>query len=307
MDDASRAYMLDHLSSVSDATTRAVVWLTLWEEMLDGSIQPTRLLDLAVAQLDTESEELNTQQILSYLRTTFWRFLTHEQQEQVAGDVEGVVWRHVTEAPSRTLKSAFFDAFESLAFTDAAVERLAAIWSGDMTIAGLPLGEQTMTSIAQGLAVRGRPNAEAILDRQRQRITNPDRLARFDFVRPALSANPEVRDNFFRSLADPVQREHEPWVLQGLSFLHSPLRAESSLQYIRPALDMLEEIQRTGDIFFPQRWIGATLGGHNSTEAADLVRSFLRERSDLPVRLRMKLLQSADMLFRSADIVGPSR
>jgi aminopeptidase N len=65
---------------------------------------------------------------------------------------------------------------------------------------------------------------------------------------------------------------------------------------------MLEEIQRTGDIFFPGRWLDATLGGHNQVEAAETVRRFLAERPDLPPRLRAKVLQSADGVWRAAAI-----
>ena len=38
---------------------------------------------------------------------------------------------------------------------------------------------------------------------------------------------------------------------------------------------MLQEIQRTGDIFFPLDWTSAVLGGHNSTAAAQTVTAFL--------------------------------
>jgi aminopeptidase N len=112
-----------------------------------------------------------------------------------------------------------------------------------------------------------------------------------------------VRAAFFESLRDPVNREREPWVLSGLGNLHHPLRAESSLGFIRPALDMVEEIQKTGDIFFPGRWLDATLGGHGEVEAAESVQSFLEARPDLPPRLRGKVLQSADMVWRSAAIL----
>jgi len=76
------------------------------------------------------------------------------------------------------------------------------------------------------------------------------------------------------------------------------------MDMIRPALDMLPEIQRTGDIFFPGRWLDATLGGHGSAEAARIVRDFLAEVEDLPPRLRQSVLRSADMLYRAARISG---
>ncbi len=76
------------------------------------------------------------------------------------------------------------------------------------------------------------------------------------------------------------------------------------MRYIRPSLELLQEIQVTGDIFFPQRWLGATLGGHSSPEAAGIVREFLSEHPDYPPKLRAKILQAADPLFRAAGMVG---
>ena len=66
---------------------------------------------------------------------------------------------------------------------------------------------------------------------------------------------------------------------------------------------MLEEIQRTGDIFFPLRWLRATLDGHQTTAAAAVVERYLADRPDLTPRLRAKALQAADGLFRAARIV----
>ena len=129
------------------------------------------------------------------------------------------------------------------------------------------------------------------------------RRARFAFVRPALASDPAVRDAFFASLADPANRRQEPWVLEALEYLHHPLRAARSEQYVRRSLDMLEEVQRTGDIFFPKRWTDATLGGHNSVRVATTVRAFLEGRRDLSPRLRRLVLQAADELFRASDIV----
>jgi aminopeptidase N len=86
-----------------------------------------------------------------------------------------------------------------------------------------------------------------------------------------------------------------------LSYLHHPLRADSAEKYIRPSLDLLIEIQRTGDIFFPTRWMNATLGGHNTPMSAATVREFLAGQKDYPTRLRRIILQAADELFRAAQ------
>jgi aminopeptidase N len=158
--------------------------------------------------------------------------------------------------------------------------------------------------MALELAVRGVPASDEILDEQLGRFQNPDPKDRFAFVKPALSNNAATREGWFESLKDVKNRRREPWVLEGLRFLNHPLRAAESEKFIRPALDLLLEIQRTGDIFFPKNWMDSTLGGYNSRSAAETVRKFLSEHPDYPVRLRRIVLQSADDLFRAAEIVN---
>ena len=179
----------------------------------------------------------------------------------------------------------------------AALER---IWKKHEAVAGLELAEPDFISLAQALAVRAVPGWNAILDQQHDRIQNPDRKARFAFVRPSLSADPAVRDAFFESLKDAANRRREPWVLEAVGFLHHPLRAASAEKYIPPSLALLREIQRTGDIFFPKRWMDATLSGHSSAAASRMVAGYVATLPpDYPDRLRRVILSSADDLFRA--------
>lgn len=92
--------------------------------------------------------------------------------------------------------------------------------------------------------------------------------------------------------------------MAGMGNLNHPLRRDHARRFILPSLELLEEIQRTGDIFFPARWTGAALGNHNAPEAAQEVRDFLGDRPDYPFRLKLKILQAADPLFRAVEIIG---
>lgn len=108
-----------------------------------------------------------------------------------------------------------------------------------------------------------------------------------------------ARDTLFYSLMLADNRRIEPWTASVLSYLNHPLREASSVRYIRPGLEILEEVQRTGDIFFPRNWAGALLGGHRSREAWQEVRTFLENRPDYPQLLRNKILQAAYPLVRA--------
>jgi len=301
LDDSTRAFLLQRLPDLKDPLTRGAAWITLWEEMLDRRVKPADFTSLALAALPREDTEQNLQLVLGYLENAFWGFLPDAVRRDLAPGLEQVLRTGLVKSPSSSMKATYFSAFRTTVTTPEGMAFLERVWRHQEKVAGLTLAEPDEASMALDLAVRSVPAAAAILEEQRGRFMNPDRKARFEFVIPALSDRPETRDAWFESLKDVKNRRREPWVIEGLNYLHHPLRAAQSEKHIRPALDILVEIQRTGDIFFPTRWMDATLNGHNTRAAADIVQGFLAEQKDYPIRLRRIILQSADGLFRAAE------
>ncbi len=103
----------------------------------------------------------------------------------------------------------------------------------------------------------------------------------------------EARNALFESLMEPENRRIEPWTATLLSYLNHHLRQEEAIGYIYRALQEIEEVQRTGDIFFPRNWAGALLAGHTSPEAKAEVERFLADNPNLNPLLRNKILQAA--------------
>lgn len=303
LDDRSRDWLLGNLPAVPSARVRAVAWMSLQDGMLNGRVPPPALIDLAMRSLPAEQEELNIQRLVGSLQEAYWGYLTAQQRAAMAAGIEDLLWALMLDAPEPRTRAVLLSGYRGVALTATAIDRLRALWQGELAIDGVPLSENDLTAIAEGLALRGVADAESILDAQRERILNVDRQARFDFVRPALSADPAIRDALFASFADAANREREPWVLSALGYLNHPLRAPGSEATIRPGLELLPEIQRTGDIFFPLGWASSLLDGHASVSAARTVREYLEAHPDLPPRLRGKVLQAADQLFRASRII----
>ncbi|MBX2843056.1 MAG: ERAP1-like C-terminal domain-containing protein [Flammeovirgaceae bacterium] len=299
----SREFLLKNISSIKDPMLRGVGWISLYEEMLNGQVAPDKLMATIIDALPQENEALNSQNILGYLNTIYWKFYKPKQRRVIAPQLENTLWKIMDTAPGASAKSAYFRAYKALALSEEALTRLKMIWERDLYIDGLILSERDYISIACELALRSAPNSEEMMLKQINDTQNPDLKDRLTFVLPALSDDQNVRDNFFESLRNPVNRHYEPWVVESLGYLHHPLRAKSSEKYIRPSLELLEEIQRTGDIFFPKQWLIGTLSGHQSKSAANTVKKFLKENPEYPYKLKNKVLQAADMLFRASDIV----
>lgn len=301
LDDASRLQLLSVAATLENPLHRSVSWQNLWEVVLERRLAATQYFDALSLALATESDELLTQQMLGSLRNSFWRFLNAEERLARADSIEGLLWQGLEAAPGAGQKGAWFNAIVDVTLSPQGVSRLENIWRMAETPQGLPLQEQQYIALAEALALREVPLAQAILDEQQTRISNSDRLARFLFVRAAFSADVAQRRALFDSFAQLGNRRVESWVQDAQRALNHPVRAQLSLDALHEALALTEEIQRTGDIFFPLRWLNATLDGHSSAEAAQIVRQFLQQRTDLPAPVRAKMLQAADNLLRMTE------
>jgi aminopeptidase N len=304
LDPISRDYLSKSLPAIQDPLTRGSAWVTLWDALLDGTVAPATFMDLAAAALPKETDEQLTARVLGYASDAWWHFLPSAARTSRAPAFEKLLRTGLTRASTTSQKAAWFGALRTVALTPETVGWLRRVWAKTENVPGLPLAEADYSTLALELAVREVASWKSVLTTQLSRIENPDRKSRFAFVMPALSADPAEREAWFKSLADVKNRRREPWVLEGLTYLHHPLRARASAGYVAASLELLWEIQKTGDIFFPKRWLDATLGGYNSAEVAGIVRRFLASvPPNYPERLKNITLQSADELFRAEAVL----
>ncbi|GGG49907.1 M1 family metallopeptidase [Hymenobacter glacieicola] len=292
------------LATLPNPVARAAAYVNLYENMLNGrSIGPRQLLEVYRQALPKEKEELNVKLLTGQLTDIYWKLLRPAERVALAPALEKELWQALQQNPAANSKKLLFKAYQSVALTKEAQTRLYQLWDQQQAPAGVKLTEDDYTVLALALAVRDYPAAAPILPRQLTRIQNPDRKKRMEFLLPALAPDVPTRDAFFASLADEKNREKEAWVTSALAYLHHPLRAATSEKYLPQSLALLEEIQQTGDIFFPYSWLQATLGSYQTPTAARTVRDFLAAHPNYNPKLRAKLLQAADDVFRAEKLV----
>jgi len=303
LDDRSLVHLQTQLPAIVDPLERGVAWSALWDAMLAGRLAPSRWYDMAMPNLREERDAQLIGEWVYDLNIVWWRFLTPAQRAERAPELEALLRSRLDTAPEAGLRSTWFAALRNVATTPQTVAWLRTLWQREATIPGLPLVENDETALALALTLRGVEGEQGLLDAQRDRITDPDRKARFEFVRGAVTADAAERARWFRALADPANRRREVWVLQGLRLLNDPLRAEQSAALVPKALEMLLEVHRTGALFFDANWVQEVLHGHSLPEVAAAVTRFIdRLPPDYPPRLREKVLQSSDLLMRAARI-----
>ncbi|WP_022824953.1 M1 family metallopeptidase [Hymenobacter norwichensis] len=296
--------LLTSVTSLKSSVARAATYVNLYENMLNGqAITPLALLNAYRPALTREPEELNLKLLTGQASAIFWHFLSPAQRLAVGPTLEADLWAAMQKTSAPNSQKLLFKTYQSVALTSAAQARLYRIWETQKAPARVKLTEDDYTDLALALAVRDYPATQPILPRQLARIQNPDRQKRMQFLLPALAPDAATRDAFFAGLKAEENREKEAWVVSALGYLHHPLRAATSEKYLPESLALLEEIQQTGDIFFPSSWLQATLGAYQTPAAARTVREFLAAHPHYNPKLRAKLLQAADDLFRAEKLV----
>jgi aminopeptidase N len=295
--------MIPVLYTLKSPVTRASSYIALYENMLNGrTIKPTALLNLFAEGLGKEQEELNLKLLSGYIGAVYWSYTKPEDRERMSLALEAKIWAAMFHQERTNNKKLLFKLYQDVFLNHAAYQKLAYVWKLRQAPAGIKLTEDDYTSLAFSLSLR-KYGDSSILTQQLERITDPDRRRRFQFIMPAVSADPGIRDAFFNSLAEKKNREKESNVVSALYYLHHPLLQEQSVKYLKRSLGLLEEIQETGDIFFPQSWLQATFGYYQSPEALQIVKDFLAAHPDYNPRLKAKILQAADPVFRAQKLL----
>ena len=287
---------------INDEISRGYQFINLYENMLIGAISPLNTYQVYVDAIEGEKNELITNYLSERIQDIFWTFLTDEQQNKIQQKTETQIFGLLEKELPSNIKKTLFGLYESIATSEKGKDNLYQIWNEQKNIKNLFLNEDDFTSLAMKLAVFKHPKTTEILLAQQTRILNPDRLERFIWLLPSLSQDSAIRDSFMKSLLQKEYREKEAWVQTALSNIHHSFRQKSSIKHLKSILETLEEVQLTGDIFFPKGWLASSIGNYSSKEATIILQDFLEENPNYNPILLKKLLQTTDNLTRAQRI-----
>ncbi|OPC32627.1 M1 family metallopeptidase [Elizabethkingia miricola] len=290
-------------SLIKDPVSRASAYISLYENMLGGSgIAPQELLHFFAEQLQKESTELNLRLITGYISGIYWGFLSESTRNKESEGLENIVWNALQKQTAVNNKKNLFDCYQGIFQSKKAYDNLYTIWKTQTAPQGITLNDEDFTSLALALSLRNNNNND-LLQEQLTRIKNPDRINRFKIIMKAASSDKKIRDEFFNSLAEKQNRSNESAVGAALGYLHHPLRQQFSVNYLPKTLDLLQEIQKTGDIFFPDNWLRSTFSSYQNPEALIVVNQFIQKNPDYNSILKNKILQATENLRRAQKLV----
>ncbi len=288
--------------SIKNEVARVSSYINLYENVLNDNNSPILAIKTCIEGIRLEQNELIVNLLSGQINSLFWKYLTPKQQQENREKITEVLYARLQENLPQNIKKTLFGLFSSLAYIDIDRERLYQIWSKEIQIDNLKLNEDDYTSIATDLIIFKHSKANEINAKTMESISNPDRKKRFQYLQASLSDDENERNAYMESLKDEKNRENESWVLSAFRNIFHPLRQESAEKYLKSTLNLIEEIQRTGDIFFPKAWISGSIGRYSSENAFQMVETFLKENPNFSPILKKKLMQATDGLYRAQKI-----
>ena len=288
-DEQSRAWLLAHWQEMTDDTARQSLLMLLYENYQHRLITDKEWINALLNGLKTEKNAL--------IASTLCGYLSGPMQKLKDEKLEETIWLWTEKHPIASCRLQLIRCLISNASAPQSIDKLYQLWEKQ---SHPMLNERDYMTMAYELALYNPEKYENILTTQRNRITNPDRLRQFDFISQAVTPDTLQMDAFFQSLLKAENRRIEPWAASALAYLNHPLREKYAVKYIRPGLEVLQEVQRTGDIFFPKNWVSALLRNHNSKEAYQEVQAFFKAHPGYSPLLTNKILQAAWPLYKEA-------
>ncbi|MCR4765801.1 MAG: aminopeptidase [Bacteroidaceae bacterium] len=282
---ADMTWQLNHWHEAADETTRLSMLMNIYESCLMHQLTSEQCFRSMLNGLKHEHNALIASSICSYVNTC---------AEMLQGDVrmaaEQELWNLAQTHELMSCRQRITRMLFTLTTTPVITEAIYKMWKQQDNAF---LNVNDYMTMAYQLALRLPDQWQEILSEQRNRLGNVDLQREFDFISRGCNPDDEACQTLFNSLLEPENRAIEPWVQRLLALLNTPLREPANNRFILPGLEELQEVQQTGDIFFPKNWVANLLGGHHSQEAAQLVQQFMDAHPDYPQALKNKLLMAA--------------
>ena len=288
MPNKSIEWMMEHIGEVEDDLMRQSM-VTMLNEVYEWRNSATecdvrKWLNFLLDYIPREKNYL--------VASTLNGYLTKPMLEVGTAEDEARLWEIATTCENTALRRRLKMTLAHVMRYEDVYTKMYDLWK---TKSDTTLNESDYMTLAYELAVRYPERYDEIYTTQFERISNADRRSQFEYIMRGTHPDREVRDVLFESLMEPANRRIEPWTATLLGYLNHHLRQEEAVKHIYRGLEEIEEVQRTGDIFFPRNWAGALLGGHTSDEAKAEVERFLSDHPELNQLLRNKILQAGDM------------
>ncbi|MBD0401569.1 M1 family aminopeptidase [Flammeovirga sp. EKP202] len=278
---------------------KAIAYSTLWENFLRDNLYLDGYINFIWERMILEENLLLKKQLLGQFDELYWYYITEAERKNIGKAYFHFLEKQIKESNEKALQSFYFNVIKILQHQEEQFDYLNTFLTSKNTTP--TLNDRERINLLMKLRLENHHQSEVAIEAVKSALSSNYYKEYLDFISPASNNNEIEKDAFFEGLKEVGNRSNEPWVESALSLLNHPLNAKHSLKYVRPTLELLPEIQKTGDIFFPYNYLKSTIGKRKEQQTIDWVNSYL-EKNNIDIKLKNKILQNLDPVIRRQSV-----
>ncbi|MBW3088066.1 aminopeptidase N [Bifidobacterium sp. 82T24] len=176
LDEESLGFALRRLPDFTDALTRAVVWLGLWDMTRDGELPAEDFIDVSLRALASETESTTFRYALAQVSTSAHHYVAAPHRDKVLKQVSEGLWRLANAAaPGSDNQFQLLKAYLGYGHDDAFAGNVHALLDGTLALPGLAIDNNLRWSLVHALADHGLIDAAGIDAELARRDTTENR------------------------------------------------------------------------------------------------------------------------------------
>jgi len=202
LDNRSFATLARRINDFATATTRLMLWQSLWDSVQDGNLSLLQYLEFALANSGAEQDDNVLRHVSGTLAGSFGYLSRFGGQEAVMAGIEEFLRTQLQQAePGSEVQKIWYDAFIGRAHTPAALDYLKNLLDATETLAGLPIDQDKRWALVIALNRYQHPDAVAALATELA-VDPSDQGANMALAAEAVRPDAETKARWFDTIVN---------------------------------------------------------------------------------------------------------
>ena len=287
LDKRSLATVNARMQDVEDPFLRTMLWDSLWESVRDGELPLDAFIAAVAANMPQERDDTV---LADVLRKSARAAGYLARMQQPAPALEQLAWQNIqARGGERDLQRHWLDLYLSVADSEEARSRMAALLDGRAKLPGIELDQSLRWRLVRRLNMLGVPGSDKLIDAERARDQSDSGES------AALAArvgrpDARVKASWLKLVSDPDTTLSFARVRTAMSYLYPVAQGELSEQTAALRLDQLPELEKRSTPLFMRHYLSTMLPATCTPGSVARLAQAITTHKDLSANTRKALM-----------------
>jgi len=299
LDERSIAFIRDNLNRIDDALLRQLIWHTLWTMVRDQQLKSTDFIELAAANVVSETDHNLVESILGRMLAAVSRYVPEEQKAEAAHHLFATSWGALETVTDPDLKIIWGRTLFGVAINPNDVVHACELADGERTVEGFTVDQDMRWSAAAAAVAHDLDGSWARVERERERDRS-DRGQRAYLRCEVARPDGDVKEDAWQKFNDEKGYGSLHLTAAAMGGFHWWTQADLLEPYVERYFAQLPVVFEKRDNEFAQRFFGSLFPGYRVEQSTlDKAQAVLDAHGERIPTLRRQLMEAIDDLQRA--------